>query len=254
VRILLIGDSCDDVYKYGACTRLCPEAPVPVFIPSHERRNGGMLLNVLANIKALGESCDILTNAKRPTKTRLVEKTSNQVIVRIDEDDVVDPISRRVLLNKDFSGYDAVVISDYDKGFLSPTQIRFITEKNKLVFLDSKKKLDDWARKVSFIKINYAESKISMDWLKGRYLAYKGDLIVTKGRDGATLNFERDFPIKDKYPIRDLTGAGDTFLAALVVSYLRNGGGIEEAIIYANRCASWVVTQKGVVSVDVNKI
>ena len=251
MKILLIGDSCDDVYQYGACERLCPEAPVPVFVRGEERRNGGMLLNVMANIKALGESCDIITNAKRPTKTRLVEKASNQVIVRIDEDDVVDSISRRVLLNKNFSEYDAVVISDYDKGFLSPTQIRFITEKHKMVFLDSKKKLDDWARKASVIKINMAECAANEKWLRGRY---RGDLVVTKGSAGATLNFEADFPIKDKYPIRDLTGAGDTFLAALVVNYLRNGGNIEKAIRYANKCASWVVTQKGVVAVDKTKI
>ena len=61
------------------------------------------------------------------------------------------------------------------------------------------------------------------------------------------------FYITEKHDIRDLSGAGDTFLAALVAEFVKNND-ICEAIKFANKCASWVVTQKGVVTVDLTKI
>ena len=76
---------------------------------------------------------------------------------------------------------------------------------------------------------------------------------MTKGKDGAVLNNNEKFPIEDEHEVRDLSGAGDTFLAALVAKYIENYD-ICEAIKFANKCAAWVVTQKGVVVVDLSKI
>ena len=45
-NILLIGDHCEDVYHYGTVDRISPEAPVPVFVPTHETRRPGMAGNV----------------------------------------------------------------------------------------------------------------------------------------------------------------------------------------------------------------
>ena len=36
MNILVIGDSCKDVFIYGDIERISPEAPVPVFKPTHE--------------------------------------------------------------------------------------------------------------------------------------------------------------------------------------------------------------------------
>ncbi len=49
MRILVIGDSCTDIFVYGNATRLCPEAPAPVFEPSRTVTNDGMAGNVRAN-------------------------------------------------------------------------------------------------------------------------------------------------------------------------------------------------------------
>ena len=68
MKILVIGDACKDVYVYGSCSRLAPEAPVPVFVQSHSKSSGGMALNVCNNIKALGMDCDILSNKKEIEK------------------------------------------------------------------------------------------------------------------------------------------------------------------------------------------
>ena len=246
MKILVIGDGCNDMFRYGRCERLSPEAPVPIFLPIRDTVNGGMALNVADNIESLGVKCDLITNDIRPMKTRLVDEVSNQIIVRIDENDKIKEIIAKDFDNIDFSQYDAVVISDYDKGFLSDTAIRLITERHNLVFMDTKKKLDSWANGVKVIKLNEKEFNENYEWLLHHV---DGDVIMTRGKDGAVLNFSQEFPIEDEHPVRDLSGAGDTFLAGLVVKYLEKNN-IEEAIRFANKCASWVVTQKGVVAVD----
>jgi ribokinase len=88
---------------------------------------------------------------------------------------------------------------------------------------------------------------------------FENIVVVTLGDKGARYSHvkkkitEQLFPIEIEHPVRDLTGAGDTFLAALVVEYLQKND-IEDAIKFANKCAAWAVTQKGVSVVDRNKI
>ena len=53
MKILVVGDSCKDVFIYGDITRLTPEAPVPVFNPLRETENDGMARNVSSNVEAL---------------------------------------------------------------------------------------------------------------------------------------------------------------------------------------------------------
>ena len=50
MRILVVGDSCKDIFIYGDINRLTPEAPVPVFQPIRERSNAGMANNVVKNV------------------------------------------------------------------------------------------------------------------------------------------------------------------------------------------------------------
>ena len=256
-RVLVIGDGCKDVFKYGKCDRLSPEAPVPVFKPFRDKSNGGMAVNVYNNLKALGVEADIITDSGA-TKTRYVDEVSNQMLLRVDEDDVIDGIEYSKLLTIDYDKYDAVVISDYNKGFLSEDDIEYIAGKQPLTFMDTKKRLGKWAKNIGFIKINQKEydENVPDDF----QFEFAGDIILTKGKDGAELLSDDDnlvrvekFEIEEEHPVRDLSGAGDTFLAALVADYIKNND-IRSAIKFANKCAAWVVTQKGVVVVDLNKI
>ena len=248
-RVLVIGDGCKDVFKYGKCDRLSPEAPVPVFKPFRDKSNGGMAVNVYNNLRALGVEADIITDSGA-TKTRYVDEVSNQMLLRVDEDDVIDGIEYSKLLTIDYDKYDAVVISDYNKGFLSEDDIEYIAGKQPLTFMDTKKKIGDWALGVEFIKINEKEYLNNSSFLDKHY---HGHLIVTRGKRGATLDSTDGFLITEEHPVRDLSGAGDTFFAALVAYHVKNND-ICEAIKFANKCASWVVTQKGVVTVDLTKI
>jgi len=257
-KVLVIGDGCKDVFQYGKCERLSPEAPVPVFKPTKNKSNGGMAVNVYNNLIALGVKCDILTYSGI-TKTRYVDEVSNQMLLRVDENDMifVSPSTYNKIKNFDYKAYEAIVISDYDKGFLNEKLIENIAKNHPLVFMDTKKKINKWAKKVKYIKINEKEFNQNRDYLM---FEHPNDVIVTLGKAGAAKYYIEDDERKAMYfyntiqhPVRDLTGAGDTFLAGLVVGYLEKNN-INDAIIFANKCAGWAVTQKGVSIVDKHKI
>ena len=244
-KILVIGDGCKDVFQYGRCERLCPEAPVPIFKPTKIITNGGMAINVYNNLLALGIDCDIITNSGI-TKTRYVDEVSNQMLIRIDENDAVPPITAETALDSiDYEKYAAIIISDYNKGFLSEDDIYIITQSHEWVFIDTKKEINNWCSNAYCIKINEHEYKQNRKALSQHY---HNNLIVTMGKKGAILNERQVFPIEEEHEVRDLSGAGDTFLAGLVADYIKNND-IRRAIKFANKCAAWTVTQKGVVVV-----
>ena len=243
MRILVIGESCVDVYQYGECSRLCPEAPVPVIKLDRDNvnTNPGMAMNVYRNIQSLAEvGADIATNANWESvrKVRFVDDRTNYIILRCDEND--DNIVRCELEQIDFSPYDAVVISDYNKGFLSETDIAYIAQQNPYTFLDTKKILGDWCREIKFIKINEFEYNRTKHMLNDELIK---KMIITLGPKGARY-LDESYPVP-KVEIKDTSGAGDTFISALVVRYAESKD-IGNAIEFANTCATQVVQKKGV--------
>lgn len=250
--ILVIGEVCDDIFIYGDCTRICPEAPVPVFNPSHQTTNPGMGGNVANNLRALGEQVTTQHNEIRIEKKRIVDKKTNQMIVRIDSNDICDRISKEQLelyltpsYKNFYNNLKAVVISDYNKGFLEEEDIEYITTIfNCPIFMDTKKRLGTWCQNISFIKINDVEYNNSKDFLWG--LSLKNQLIVTKGDKGAEYN-DKIYPTK-KCDVQDLSGAGDTFLAGLVHEYIKDNN-IDKAIKFANKIATKVVQKRGVTTI-----
>jgi D-beta-D-heptose 7-phosphate kinase/D-beta-D-heptose 1-phosphate adenosyltransferase len=244
-KVLLVGESCIDKFIYGECSRLNPEAPTPVFIPKKETTNGGMARNVLENLKSLGVTPTFITNTEECIKTRYVDEQSNYILLRIDEDIEYKPLTIEEC--GDIGSYDVVIISDYDKGLITPELVKKITNKSKLTFMDTKKKLSEWALGVNYIKLNkdeYNNNKHYVDnWLNLQ-------TIVTLGGDGCMLNNE--IMKGHKVDVRDVVGAGDTFLSSLVVDFLKNGGNIYKAMEFANKCAGNVVQYKGVVTPNLN--
>ena len=109
-----------------------------------------------------------------------------------------------------------------------------------MVFLDTKKKLGPWAEGVSYIKINQAEHKRSEDRLTD---ALEDRLIVTLGPRGA--RHDNIIYAVPEVQIKDLSGAGDTFVASLAVKYIETGS-IQESIKFANDSATMVVQRRGV--------
>ena len=132
-KILLIGDNCVDVYQYGNVDRLSPEAPVPVFVPTRKEERAGMVSNVFANLVSLG--CNVhIVQGLASKKTRLVDSRSRQHILRVDEDVISVPIS-----DVDTIGYDAIVVSDYNKGLVTYELIEKLIKTKIPVFVDTKK-------------------------------------------------------------------------------------------------------------------
>ena len=88
MKILIVGDSCKDIFVYGEITKLSPEAPVPVFNPIKQKENGGMAHNVFNNLVSLGVDATLVTNRDTNIrKVRYVDNRSNQMVLRIDEND-----------------------------------------------------------------------------------------------------------------------------------------------------------------------
>ena len=98
--------------------------------------------NVARNIKSLGLEADSICNEEQITKTRYVDDNTNQMFIRVDSQNEVTKLEN--LESIDFSKYSAVVISDYDKGFLSEEDITKISELHPLTVLDTKKYLGNW--------------------------------------------------------------------------------------------------------------
>ena len=242
-KILVIGESCLDVFNYGVCDRLCPEAPVPVFNPVQSVENGGMAKNVYNNILALGTPAHLHTNDnwKSITKTRFIDYRTNHMFMRLDCRDAEFGASK--IKRMSFKKYDAVVISDYNKGFLSKEDIKYISNKHPCTFLDTKKELGEWCKSASYIKINNYEYERTKGKIDSEIYE---KLIITLGLDGCKFQ-DVIYPVP-KVEIKDTSGAGDTFIAGLAVKYAEVGK-IEEAIEFANDCATKVVQKRGVSAV-----
>jgi len=240
MKILVIGDSCTDIFRYGEVNRLAPEAPVPVIKPDREISNPGMAGNVVTNLKALGADVDFITNQTEIRKVRYVCSKYNHMLLRVDENDTCEAFNpSSLLLNK----YDAVVISDYCKGFLSKEDIKMISQLyQSTIFLDTKKILGDWAHYVNFIKINSIEYNKSKEQIDNG-LVLQDKTIITRGKYGCNYQ-NKNYPTQE-VPVKDVSGAGDTFLAGLVFEYVRTRN-IEQAIQFAQECTTIVVQKLGV--------
>ena len=231
-KILLLGDYCVDIYQFGTIDRLSPEAPVPVFKPTYIEQRDGMAGNVCNNLEALGCEVNFLRgNAGK--KTRLIDQRSRQHVVRIDQDQPAFPIK----FHSAIPLCDAVVISDYGKGSVSYELIEQILKQVKCpVFVDTK--LTDLARlQGAWVKINEPE-----------YAKVKSEcsgLIVTRGSRGAEVVHHGIFDLAPRVEVVDVTGAGDTFLAALTYKFLVTRD-IKTSVAFANRAASITVQHLGV--------
>lgn len=236
--ILIIGESCRDIFVYCDALRLCPDVPVPVLNVINQTENGGMAKNVQRNILNKINNCDILTNSNwvNITKTRYVHEKTNHTFFRVDTPHNIG----RINLDEIDYNYKIIVISDYDKGFLTPSDIETICNNHDLVFIDTKKILGDWASKAKFIKINDYEYQRTKDYISEEL---KNKIIHTIGGDGCEYQSKK-YKVK-KVDVKDTSGAGDSFMAALVVNYLDTNN-IDKAIKYANECASEVVKHRGV--------
>lgn len=232
-NVLLIGDSCTDIYNIGTVDRLSPEAPVPVIKTTETKIVPGMAANVKQNLENLGIYADFITNNEVISKTRYIDRRSGQHMLRVDDEPEIVSWSGRTPFPIDT--YDAVVISDYNKGFLTYEHIESIIENSIPVFIDTKK--TDLERfQGAWVKINELEYS--------RLKSECSGLIVTLGERGAKVPHHDIYCPTKSVEVMDVCGCGDTFMAALVAQYLFTKD-IEKAIIFANVAAGITVQHRG---------
>ena len=244
-EILIIGETCIDRYLYGICDRISPEAPVPILKFQNQIDKPGMAANVFNNIISLGQKATIVGGSGNIVKTRFIDTKSKQQILRMDTNDTCDPINVNDLNRINFDDFDATIISDYNKGFLPNNSLsEIISILPKPIFVDSKKANLGYFENC-FIKINESEHTSAFNIIDDN------KVIVTLGDRGARYN-GRVYPTSSCEVI-DVCGAGDTFIAALVVHYLQYFS-IELAIMFANKCAGISVRKSGVYNVGLEEV
>lgn len=230
-KILLIGDNCLDVYRFGTVDRISPEAPVPVFKFSHDESKPGMAANVQLNLEALG--CEVTAFlGSQSIKTRFIDQRSRQHIMRQDLD-----VRDKSLTMDDIphAMFDAIVISDYNKGFVSYNLISELRHAYSCpIFVDTKKtdlaKLEGCIIKINQHEFSLLTSKPNMD------------VIVTYGDKGVIWG---DFVFGAKsVEVADVCGAGDTFLSALTYGYLSSSN-MQQAIKFAISASAITVQHLG---------
>jgi D-beta-D-heptose 7-phosphate kinase/D-beta-D-heptose 1-phosphate adenosyltransferase len=236
MRILVIGDVCIDEYRYGEIRRVNPESTAPLLNFENSEEKMGMAFNVAQNLKAFGAKVILSVSEEMSRKIRYIDRRTGECLLRVDHDVQAKPY----LVGTKYM-FDAIVISDYDKGFVTDETIWKLRQKFAgPIYMDTKKQnLADFPG--IYIKINQRELYESTS------LPEPDKLIVTYGAKGCGY--------KDTlYPARvievvDVCGAGDVFLAAMVYKHVETDNmGI--ALPFANEKAAISCQSVGAVCVS----
>lgn len=213
MKVLVLGDIIIDKYIYGTSTRISPEAPVPIVnIEQVSTSLGGAGL-VYENLKKLGIDVTLFeTEQPQSIKTRII--SDGHYITRLDEDENAD--SNAVLSNvlrSDFSQYDYVILSDYDKGVLDNAKqiIAHINSQGPKVIVDPKRYAHDYEG-AWLVKPNHNE------YTKFEFDEWEDNIITTDAGHNVTAkidDIEYNIPV-ETVEVSDVTGAGDCFMAAFV--------------------------------------
>ncbi|MBL6592169.1 MAG: bifunctional hydroxymethylpyrimidine kinase/phosphomethylpyrimidine kinase [Flavobacteriaceae bacterium] len=292
LKVLLIGDFMVDSYIFGKSSRISPEAPVPVISSSKIEYFPGGAGNVAMNLNSLGAkvSClgyigndkygEILKRIFRsegidykqlelselPTTVKKRYFSNGKQILRIDTEKIVDSWKPKFLNELKFQKYDAIILSDYNKGVLNNNWFSDIDFEN--IIVDPKKDNFSFYSNAKIITPNLNElnratkievnSLISIksaciDLLSKTNLEY---IIVKMGDRGIMVvgknNFYehiKAFPVKNP----DVTGAGDTVISAFTLAYAKFQD-IETSVKIANAAASIAVNKKGTAVVKIKEI
>jgi D-beta-D-heptose 7-phosphate kinase/D-beta-D-heptose 1-phosphate adenosyltransferase len=219
MKVLVIGDVIIDKYIYGTSERLSPEAPVPVVKHLHEVETLGGAGLVYENLKSLGVDVTLMESdhGYRSVKTRVI--CDGHYVTRIDDDKRAsgNAVLADVLSN-DFSQYEYVILSDYDKGVLDNAKeiIAHINTFGCKVLVDPKRPASyyegAWLIKPNMLEESqYGFGQHHWNWI----------ITDAKGPVQARINKVMYTVEPEQVEVSDVTGAGDCFLAAFVYGLIK---------------------------------
>jgi len=303
-RIVVLGDLMLDEFIWGEVRRISPEAPVPVVEVKRESWHLGGAGNVVSNLLELGaqafplgivgddeaavllrhrfaergaEVQGIVTDLSRPTtrKTRIV--AHSQQMVRADREDrtpIIDEVAALIIaaFKSALENAHAAIISDYDKGLLTPHVLNSVIEiaraEGKIICLDPKIKNFQYYRHVDVITPNQLEAERATnieitDEASLKTAAHRiremldcKNVLITRGEHGMSLLNAAGEMTQISTVARevyDVTGAGDTVIATLTLA-LATGAEFEEAARIANHAAGVVVGKVGTATVSQSEL
>jgi D-glycero-beta-D-manno-heptose-7-phosphate kinase len=295
-RIVVLGDLMLDEFVWGDVTRISPEAPVPVVDIRRESVHLGGAANVLANLISLGSKgvvigvtgddaagerlrgalreCNpdqsdslVQLDRERPStvKTRII--AHSQLVVRADREDR-RPINREteekviVALRQSLKNANALVVSDYDKGVVTPRILQTILPEayeRVPVLIDPKIRNFASYKPATLVTPNHHEAlrmtNLEEDSDTGLHQAASrireqlgcDAVLITRGDRGMMLLDAGGEPVYVKTAARevyDVTGAGDTVIATLAAALAAGASTVESAHL-ANHAAGIVVGKVG---------
>ncbi|HKG81452.1 MAG TPA: D-glycero-beta-D-manno-heptose-7-phosphate kinase [Pyrinomonadaceae bacterium] len=301
--VVVLGDVMLDEFVWGDVTRISPEAPVPVVDVRRESVHLGGAANVLANLVALGargsvvgvvgndrtgerlrvglrelgtHDDSLIVDETRPstTKTRII--AHNQLVVRADRESrirVSANIEEKILscLKDELKRADAFVVSDYDKGVVTPKILREILPiayEKVPVLVDPKLRNFNFYRPATLVTPNHFEALRMSDSEDtsddGSHQAAKvireklgcDAVLITRGDRGMILLGADGEPVYVETAARevyDVTGAGDTVIATLAGA-LATGATMLEAASLANHAAGIVVGKVGTATATADEL
>lgn len=274
MKILIIGDGIIDKYTFGNINRMSPEdETVPVVDMSESEYRLGGAYNVAANIKALSPASEVFVSTimSNYTQSQLKSKgistkelkKSNEMLAltspsngELVKERIVNLKTRKQIVRIDnrqrftekevqnwkitfpfiLKEYDAIVISDYNKGIVDEFILNLLAHYKGTVFIDSKKHDLSLFSKIEncVVKINAHEAAKASNENKLK------NLIVTHGKEGCTL-YSKGTLVKNYTTLQvednaEVTGAGDVFLSAFAVRYMETYD-FDESISFANKAA-----------------
>jgi bifunctional ADP-heptose synthase (sugar kinase/adenylyltransferase) len=201
---------------------------------------GNVRQNLLAHDSSI--NINLMTQSKIIKKTRYIDDKTNHMFLRVDEgENDIDLLVLTPEKIEDITKSDLVIVSDYNKGFLTEEVLIQIGKVSKLSIIDTKKTISkDLIDSFTFIKLNEHE------YQRNRHISDKNKdkFIITLGMNGAKHN-DIIFPSPSPKQTIDVSGAGDTFTAFFSLKYYETKN-IAESITFANQMASIVVSKRGV--------
>jgi D-beta-D-heptose 7-phosphate kinase/D-beta-D-heptose 1-phosphate adenosyltransferase len=249
-HVLVVGDAIEDHYLFGRVERVCPEAPVPVFLLERAEVRAGGAEHTAQQVEALGEMSALFG---WPKSVKLRYMVGSHMLLRHDADEKPSMTSEEIIaaFNKmtkedgDFKPITAIILSDYGKGMLDEKMCQFFIGYAKArhvpVFVDPKG--SDWSkyRGADWICPNEAE------WASRVADTCTAQVLRKRGAKGLQIG-DTEFH-STAQSVFDVTGAGDTVVAVFAMA-IAAGADPGSAAQLANIAAGCTVGQVGTVSIS----